>query len=187
MARVAGDARALHAALLSPRGRIQHAVVLWSDAVDAFVLEHSAHDAGALRATLARYRLRKRAAIEPLDATVVAVLGRGAAALRDALAAADGVALAACDPRHAALGVRCVARDAAAVERVLRAPTRDSVALDLCLRLLLQLLGAQLGALSPAHSLLPAVASRRHPCRRPSSQPRSKFPAAASSWTPTPR
>ena len=83
MRRLAQQSPALHAALLSPQGRIQHAALVFAGKQTEsgerdFLLEHSAAGAERLRATLVRYRLRKKVQLEPLEneLRVVAILGR---------------------------------------------------------------------------------------------------------------
>ena len=112
----AGEARAIHAALLTPQGRILHdfAVV---EQDERYLFDVEATGADALAKRLATYKLRSKVAIERLadwavaaviDADALRALGTdGEAGVAKRLAGGTGTAFV--DPRLAALGARVIA------------------------------------------------------------------------------
>lgn len=90
----------LHAAVLSPQGRILHDVFLVLESDSSLLVDHCASSAEPFRALLRRYRMRSNVSIDACpELRVVALVAR------HALPALPG---SYADPRHEALGRRFV-------------------------------------------------------------------------------
>jgi len=110
------SAASLHAAVLSPQGRILHDVFVLRDSPSSLLLDHCAASAEPFRALLRRYRMRADVSIEPCtDHSVVALFARQPL---------PALANSFVDTRHEALGRRFVLRggdnDLARLEAELR-------------------------------------------------------------------
>lgn len=112
----ARDGAAIHAALLTPQGKILFAFFV-VPTVDGLLLETERDQATALAKRLTFYKLRAAAKIEDLSQTLrVGVTWDAAAKPSPQGGRGSAVAASYCDPRHHALGRRLILTAASQVE-----------------------------------------------------------------------